>query len=432
MSSKVILTHGGWGLAAIAAFFVGSMRSEKVAEESLESRDMVTFSASPSRAGEGDSSELRKIRVGQGGQANERSELSKLFGGISTGDFDTLAIQAFKDPNPITRRLAFSKLLESMTAENALELRDKLVEMKVGGSEWRDFHYSWGAIAGQEAFDHAASSGEQDLAATMSGWAAANPSAAVAMLDNLPESMAGQRMELAESVVAGLADHDLAMATDLAVRLAAEGKGNGDRMIRSVADEALRSGSPAEAATWAETLADGPVKAAAMDRVAGAYVRSNPEEAANWIGQYAGEEFAGRAVAEVGEEWGEREPEKALGWLESLPESRGQADGFSSILGDWEDTNPVAASEYLAQMAPSPQRDAAVAGFAQGYAWQDPQAAIAWAQDISDPTLRQQSLTRAGEAYYRRDPESARTWLQSSGLPAEAQQRVINPERRRR
>lgn len=430
MSSKAIFIHGGWGLAAIAAFFVGSMRSEEGDESSDASRDMITGGSSPSRSGDRDSIGLRTLRAGQRGQADDRSELSKLFGNINGADFDALAVQAFKDPNPITRRLAFSKLLESMTAENALELRDKLVDMKVGGSEWRDFHYSWGAIAGQEAFDHAANSEEQDLAATMSGWAAANPTEAVAMLDNLPESMAGQRMELAESVVAGLADHDLSMATALAVRLAAEGKGNGDRMIRAVADEALRSGSPAEAASWAEALGNGPVKAAAMDRVAGAYVRSNPEEAASWIGQYAGEEFAGRAVAEVGEEWGERAPEKALGWLESLPDSRGQADGFSSVLGDWEDTNPVAASEYLARMAPSPQRDAAVAGFARGYAWQDPQAAIAWAQDISDPALRQQSLTQAGQAYYRRDPESARTWLQSSGLPAEAQQQVLNPRRR--
>jgi len=408
------------------------MRSEKNEGHSDASRDMLAVGSSPNRGIDPDSIELRKLRAGQSRQFGDRSELSKLFGIINIGDHDTLAEQAFKHPNPITRRLAFSKLLESMTAENALELRDKLVGMKVGGSEWRDFHYSWGAIAGQAAFDHAANSEEQDLAATMSGWAAANPSEAVAMLDNLPESMAGQRMELAESVVAGLADHDLSMATDLAVRLAAEGKGNGDRMIRAVADEALRSGSPAEAASWAEALGNGPLKAAAMDRVAGAYVRNNPEKAASWIGRYAGEEFAGRAVARVGEEWGEREPEKALGWLESLPDGRGQADGFSSVLGDWEDTNPVAASEYLARMAPSAQRDAAVAGFARGYAWQDPQAAVAWAQDISDPALRQQSLTQAGQAYYRRDPESARAWLQSSGLPAEARQQVLNPQRRRR
>ena len=341
-----------------------------------------------------------------------------------------LAEKALKDPNPITRRLAFGHLLESMTAENALEIREQLVAMGADGSEWRDFNYSWGAIAGQEAFDHAAASEEQDLAATMSGWAAANPNEAIAMLRNLPEAMAGQKAELAESVISGLADHDLALATDMAMQLVAEGTGQPDRLIRAVANEALRTGSPADAAAWATTLADGPMKGAAMNRVAGAYVRTNPEEAANWVSQFANEEYAQRAVAEVGEEWGERDPVNALGWLETLPATNGQSDGFRSVFGDWEDSNPVAASEYLAQMPASPQRDAAVSGFVRGYAREDPTAAIAWAEDISDPAMRQESLTQAGQAYYRRDPEAARAWLETSGLPTEAQQAVMNRGRR--
>lgn len=137
--------------------------------------------------------------------------------------------------------------------------------------------------------------------------------------------MAGQRAELAESLIAGVADHNLAMATQLAIQFAAQGMGNPDRLSRALATEALRTGNPAEAATWAAGLPDGPVKSAAMDRIAGAYVRSNPEEAARWIGQHAGESYAQRAVAEVGREWGQRDPVNALGWLETLPASGGQA-----------------------------------------------------------------------------------------------------------
>ncbi|NQX01970.1 hypothetical protein HQ447_15035, partial [bacterium] len=59
--------------------------------------------------------------------------------------------------------------------------------------------------AGKDAFDHAAASKEEDLAATLTGWAAAHPSEALALLDKLPEAMRGQRDQLAESVVAGLA-----------------------------------------------------------------------------------------------------------------------------------------------------------------------------------------------------------------------------------
>jgi len=370
-----------------------------------------------------------RAREGDTGQ-NERSEIASVFGSTKGLGISALAEKALKDPNPITRRLAFGQLLEAMTAENAQEVREQLVAMGAGGSEWRDFNYAWGAIAGQEAFDFASQSGERDLAATMSGWAAANPNEAIAMLENLPEEMAAQKGELAESMIAGLADYDLTLATSMAMQLAADGTGNPDRLIRAVASEALRTGTPSDAAAWASTLTDGPMKGAAMNQVAGAYVRTDPEEAANWVSQYAEEEYAQRAVAEVGEEWGERDPVNALGWLETLPETNGQSNGFRSVLGDWEDSDPVAATEYLAQMTPSPQRDAAVSGFVNGYARQDPDAAIAWAQDISDPTLRQRALTQAGQALYRSDPDAAREWLATSGLPAEAQQEVLTRRRR--
>ncbi|MGE9270090.1 MAG: hypothetical protein ACQKBU_04740, partial [Verrucomicrobiales bacterium] len=363
---------------------------------------------------------------------NRRSQLVELFGTGSLGTLglDGLTREALRNPSPIARRLAFGKLLESMTVENAGEIREHLLAHGADGREWDDFHYSWGAIAGREALELAAASEEEDLSAVMSGWAAANPAEAMAMLDDLPDGMEGSRVQLAESLIAGLADHDLGMATEMALQLSAEGTVRGDRAIRSVAQEALRLGGAVEAATWAEALEDGPVKGAALDRVAGAYVRDDPEAAADWVSRFAEDDYAASAVAEVGEEWGEEDPTAAIGWLESLPEGSGQTRGFNSVLGEWEDQDPVAASEYLAEMAPSPQRDAAVSGFARGYARQDPEVAVAWASDISDPQLRQQSLTQVGRAYFRRDPEGARSWLETTDLPAEAREQITSGRRR--
>lgn len=430
MNSKAILIHGGWAAAVVAAFTIGSSRTEDPSSNPKSQPEEAARKSAATRSGDFENGSPNRLRLSERENGAVDSKLSGLFGSTRGLGIDALFDKAFRDPNPITRRLAYAQLLESMTPENALALREKLVGMQVNGSEWHDFNYAWGALAGQEAFEFAAASEEEDLSAVMSGWAAANPTEAIAMLDNLPENMADNKAQIVESVIAGLADHDLTMATNLAVQLAAEGLGNPDRMIRTLAVEALRTGSPAEAAAWATSLTDGALKGAAMNRVAGVYARQNPEEAATWVGQFAEEDFAQRAVAEVGEQWGERDPVSALGWLEGLPSTNGQSDGFRSVLGDWEDTNPVAASEYLSQMPPSPQRDAAVSGFARGYAWQDPEAAIAWAQDISDPALRQESLTQAGQAYYRRDPEAARAWLESSGLPAEAQQEVLTRRRR--
>jgi hypothetical protein len=327
------------------------------------------------------------------------------------------------------RRLAFARILEAMTPENAGEIRERLLELGADRSEMRDFHYGFGAIAGGDAFDLAAASEENDLGATLAGWAAARPEEAMAMFDNLPEGLAGQRGQLAERLVEGLADRDPARATDFVLRLAAEGTGDTDDMIRMVGHEMLRGGDFDDAARWSENLPAGDLRSAAMDRIADRYARRDPEGAAAWVEGLADQDDAARAISEVGGEWAERDPVAAVGWLEGLPEGRGQAAGLRSAFGDWEDSDPQRAAQYLMDMPASPQRDVAVAGFSRGYAWQDPQAAIAWAEDISNPALREQTLARAARAFIRRDPQGGLAWLEGSDLPESAREEVL---RRRR
>lgn len=433
MFRKSLMIHGLWAVGVVAAFVVGS-RSQL--DRSAEAETASARAAKIDRARDRDGVDAtgRGARIGdrEGLTGRRGSLLENLFGGVATADagLDALIEQSLRDPNPVVRKLAFARLLEAMTPENAKQIREQLVALGADREQWQDFHYSWGAIAGKEAFDHAAASEERDLEATLTGWAAANPSEAMALLDNLPEELRGQRNDLAESVVSGLADADRALAVDLVMKLAAEGHERADRLMAIVAGEELRAGGPEAAASWAETLPDGELKGAALDRVADRYVRENPEAAARWAEQFADQDYAARAISTLGEEWAERDPQAAVGWLERLPEGRGQMSGLQSAFGDWEDRDPEAAGKHLLSMSPSPQRDSAISGFAAGYAWQDPQTAIAWAQDISDPALRQSSLTRAGQAFFRRDPEAAKAWLESSGLPQSAVQEVMSPNGR--
>ena len=431
---KPLITHACWALAAAAAFVFGSRQGARVASAS-EDAPQRPDSARVTASGLNDTADARAtrraMRSKEPGEAN--SVLTGLFGSIASGlrNPDALAEQAFRDPNPITRRLAFSRLLESLTPENAEALRSRMVELGADRDQWRDFHYSWGAIAGKAAFDHAAASDEPDLAATMSGWAAANPTEALAMLNSLPETMRGQQDELTASVVSGLAHKDSALATDLVLKLGGEGNPRAGNLMELVASETLRSKGPEQASLWAESLPNGTLKGTAMSRVAESFVRSDPEGAARWVQRFAAEDYATRAVERIGGGWAENDPIAAVGWLESLPASSGQTAGLRNAFGDWEDRDPVAAGQYLLAMPLSPQRDSAISGFATGYAWQNPQVAIAWAQDIRDPALRQSSLTRAGQAFYRRDPAGALAWLETSGLPEEARQQVAAPENRR-
>ena len=426
---KTPIIHGCWALAVLAAFSVGSRNAGPDAD-GAEQRN---GSKSASRS-EGMDSEIRTSRNSSRSRENSaESKLSAIFGSIASasGNLNALAEQAIRDPNPINRRLAFSRLLEALTPENAESIRTQLVALGASGDQWRDFHYSWGAISGKAAFDHAATTSEPDLAATMTGWAAANPGEALAMLNNLPEEMQGQRDELTASVVSGLAHHDPAMATDLVLRLGLEGSRNAGDLMDIVARESLRTKGPEQASQWAELLPDGPLKGTAMGRIAEAYANKDAKAAAQWAQRFASNDFASRTIEVIGGRWAQSDPVSAVGWLENLPAGNGQMAGLRNAFGDWEDRDPAAAGQYLLGMPPSPKRDSAISGFATGYAWQNPQLAIAWAQDIADPTLRENSIVRSGQAFFTRDPDGARAWLATSGLPPDAQQSVMSPNRRR-
>jgi hypothetical protein len=430
---KTLILHACWATAVLAAFGLGSKSSAPSAAATTTAADGSAERKSrlSARSSESGSEGLSSRRSDRGTAPRESSELGRLFGAIASadGNLDALFDQALRDSNPITRRLAFAKLLEAMTPENAAGMREQLVALGADPEQWQDFHYAWGALDGQAAFDHAANSPERDLAVTMTGWAAANPAEALALLDNLPESMKGQRDELTASVVSGLADNNRGMATDLVLRLGQEGNQRAGNLMEIVANETLRAEGPEAASRWSEALPDGPLKGTAMGRIADAYVRKDPEAAARWAQQFAGESYAARAVEQIGGRWARSNPVAAVGWLETLPAGNGQTAGLRNAFGDWEDRDPAAAGQYLMSMPQSPQRDSAISGFATGYAWQNPQVAIAWAQDIRDPALRESSLTRAGQAFFQRDPEAAKTWLADSGLSAKSQEQVLQGRR---
>ena len=432
MKRKLII-HGCWAIAVVSAFSLGSRNSGPWSGGNQDSTNRADGFRS-ARLLEDSGPDVRTSRRdNRTTEDRAAGKLEAVFGSIASAanNLDLLTEQALRDPSPITRRLAFSRLLEALTPENAAAIRSKLVALGADGGQWRDFHYSWGAISGKAAFDHAATSAEPDLAATMTGWAAANPAEALAMLEKLPPEMQGQRDELTASVVSGLAHSDPAMASDLVLRLGSEGNGRAGNLMEIVATETLRTQGPEQASQWAESLPDGPLKGTAMGRIAESYVRKDPLAAARWAQRFADKDYASRSIEQIGARWAESDPLAAVGWLENLPAGSGQTAGLRNAFGDWEDRDPAAAGEYLLAMPQSPKRDSAISGFAMGYAWQNPELAIAWAQDIQDPSLRQTSLTRAGQAFFRRDPESARAWLETSGLPADAQQQISSPNNRR-
>ena len=346
-----------------------------------------------------------------------------------------IASEAFSDPNPLKRQLAFTRLLEGLTPENAQLIREQMRGGKAEGDQWRLFQYAWGAADGEGALAAAETIEKEDhrngaIGSALTGWASADPASAIAWVGSKEDGDEKDRLQ--ENLVGGLADHDIGIATSYVMKLANAGDQRAAEYMETVASEQLRKDGHLAAATWAGSLPDGDVKGAALDRVANTYVARDAAGAAAWAEQFVDKDFGARVIEEVGDEWAERDPSAAVAWLGSLSESKGKSEGMSSALGEWARRDPTAASEYLVAMPASELKDTAVHGFVRRVAWEDPESAIVWANSISQDSLRNEAMTRAAQAYFVKDREAALQWLPNSGLSEEAQLKVLETRDDRR
>ena len=434
-----LFLHGTWLLVAFVAFMAGSMNSSRdQSAEATKTQTSKTFQGKKS-ASAVSSLNPRQPHLSPKGSEKDLSAGSPL--GMATGlpastrkplsewDISQLGQMMTKDSNPIRRRMAFSQLLQGLTPDNAKQIREQVMSLHHESSEFKDFHYAWGAISGAEAVLHAQKTKERDMDVTMSGWASAQPEDAFNWVN---DQDAGLRDRFKGSMIAGIADSNPGAATDYAYQLESMGDKNADRMLSIVASRVLRTEGHLEASVWAENLPDGSMRAAALDRVAHDYVAHAPEEAASWAERFAGQTHNARVIEEVGDEWAERDPIASINWLNSLEAGKGKSEGLSSAFGEWARSDPTAASQHLVNMPDSPDRDSAISGFSRRISSENPQAAIAWAAEINDAGVRENALVRAGQSMFRRDASGTREWLATSGLSAAAQEQIVNPPQNRK
>lgn len=403
--------------------------SSALSDESQKGFSARQQSGSSSSAGAG-RRDSRTGAQGSGGRNAEEGQATVLSG----ARLEELATEALTDTSQLKRSLAFSKLLGSLTSENALEVMEMMRTHGANGDQWELFRYAWGAADPAGAMSDAmAIEGRNRSGAmsdTLTGWASQDPASAMdwfATLENEDE-----RNRFRGDLVSGLADHDIGIATNYVMELAAQGDKNAGRYLESIAGEQLRSGDMNAAIAWSEGLPSGELKFQAMDRVASRYVNDDPEAAAAWAASYATDDAAARIIEEVGDEWAERDPVAAVAWLDGLPEGQGREEGMRSAIGEWARRDSVASGEYLLAMPNSTFKDSAVSGYAQNVVREDPEAAIEWANSIGSQDLRLQTLARTGREWMRRDREAAMVWLSSSNLPEEVQVQVKSGGRRRR
>lgn len=387
--NKQVLYHSGWALVAVTSFILGSQfvadKSDS-ANTSNQSGPGVSVRSSPGSADDDGSSSNRKRSVRTRGASDSENS-----GSLSETDIKELGAEFKTAKGPIARRLIFGEMLKALTPENAKLMRENIAHLSHDSPEFREFHYAWGALAGQEAVLHGAETPKRDMASTLAGWAATDPAAAMAYFDSLsPEEQNGAN-HMKWGAAFGLADADPQLAAEFAIERFQNGDREAEKMIRIAAGAALQSGDQEDVTSFLANLPEGEMNLKAH--------------------QHAAHELA------------QNDPDNAIGWALSLSESEGKYHAVGSSFYAYASRNPTQAAEAINQI-PAEQRDHARYGYSLRVVHDNPAVGVEWAAAINNPEARNNALVDTGRVYMRKDREGATQWLQNSGLSAEDQARI--------
>jgi len=337
---------------------------------------------------------------------------------LDSSEIKSIGQSMVSELNPLKRREIFNSLLEGMTLENAQEIREQIKKLNQYSSEFRDFHFIWGSMAGAEAVINGTKTSERDLDITMTGWVSSKPDEAIAWFDKI-DTLNDKRLSknvLKRSVVDGLSNIDPNRAADFVSILAQSGDKDANKLIKNVGYKVTQIMDLEKAGAWADGLTNKNLRKSAMESIVPKFAYSDPESASKWA-ESLQSDMASTAINKVGEIWSNKDPAASVKWLESLPESKGTNSGIENALSNWARRDPKSASDHLVGMPDSMQKDRAIKGFASRVAYEDPQSALVWANTIQDEKIREGALRDAGRAYYKRDKTGALQWLETSGLP---------------
>lgn len=384
---KNVVIHLIWALVAGITFVLGSkFVSESSNDENGDAKNSRTHLSSRQQSSADDDSRKLSSR-GKSSRSTSGSSANTL---LTESDINALG-ETFKKGGLVERRLAFAEMLKNLTPENARLMREQIAHLSQDSPEFREFHYAWGAIAGEDAILNGKDTPKRDMAASLAGWASKDPDAALAYFNSLSPEQQSDGALMKWGAVYGLADHDPELATQFALQRMEGGDKDAYKMIQLTADAILREGDIDQAAEWSTSLPTGPLQVTAVTRVAKEMADGNPAD--------------------------------AYQWTNSLPEGSSKYKALGATFEKWAAHDADEGARQLANL-PEKQRPAATYGFASRLAYIDPEAGIEWANTITVEKTRVNALIDTGRTFYKKDREGALNWLPNSGLTPEQQQRI--------
>ncbi len=246
------ISHGLWCGLVILAYVIGSMASpvrQQVAREGDTDSARIATLLPPQKA----------HRLNPSEDSN-KGTIADLLGKRRSLSDDAIAIlgQRFKDArNPTEGRLAYARLLEGLSIENALMIREQLLHLDEKSTEFREFHYAWGEIADKKAVLHGAETPERDLAVTLAGWARANPQEAKTWVESVRDSERFNQADLEYGIAHGLALTDPEAAGAYLAAIAENGDSDHTgKALGMVLGKLIQADGYAQTAAWAQSLSD--------------------------------------------------------------------------------------------------------------------------------------------------------------------------------
>ncbi len=386
---KNLRFHLVWALIAVTAFVIGAqLTSSDESKNTSSSKTPSTQLSTRSNTNPSTSSEEGKARIKSSRRSVDSSNRPTI---LNDADIAELGQEFRTAKGPIARRLAFSEMLKNLTPENARLMRENIAHLPQDSAEFREFHYAWGSLAGQEAVLHGADTPKRDMAATLAGWAATDPASAIAYFDSLSPEAQSSGTHMKWGAAFGLADADPQLAAEFAIERFENGDKEAPKMIQIATSAALRSGDSEEITSFLTAVPEGELSIQAHQHAARELAKTDPAETVEWAVDLPDGDGKNHAIGTSFHMWAGRSPEEAAAAISSVP-----AD----------------------------QRDAATYGYATRVVHDNPAVGVEWASNISDQEARGRALVDTGRVFYRKDQQAATEWLSNSGLTPGQQQQI--------
>jgi hypothetical protein len=158
---------------------------------------------------------------------------------------------------------------------------------------------------------------------------------------------------------------------------------------------------------WAETLPDGPRKAAIVTAVVNGIAQEDAARAAAWLealGPSAYPDAAGQIA-------GRMEPPAGLEWIMRHGDEASRRRALPMIVSRWPSDNLDVIADWMGSYPESEEKDRMLEICAYRLQHKHPQQALEWAAQINEAKRRERASQNIVRVWRRRDPEAAKSFV---------------------